>query len=430
MGSSAASQALVCHRPLAACCHHWSNLRIDRRLQRFGLAHLEGILVSKIYVSSTYTDLRDHRAAAIGQLRRMQHAVTAMEDYTALDESAAVACTGDVAASDLYIGLTAWRYGHIPTDDNPNSLSVTELEYQAAIENGVPRLLFLLDEASSWPPSFLDAHTGAGDAGKRIRDFRKRLCEERLASMFTSPEDLAAKVAASVHLASAVSAASDASFDFAEVVGADAMDRPAMLFNESYTPYLIEQIAKLGSTPLLKIDLKDGSYWWSTRLYALATLVHEYTAVEWLLFLDHGKCYVGMVRPADLRRALAVVQPQLDETYFQSYAPPHYAGMSAAHRAGQILAELTRRFEARPGGEAALRFLVDSAWLKKQVPGLIAPYVERAGPFDPLATFQLLQFDVPFVPITKGPELLKVIDRVGVATELARTVVERRLGRG
>lgn len=386
--------------------------------------------MSKIYVSSTYADLRDHRAATVGQLRRMQHAVTAMEDYTARDESSAVACTCDVAVSDLYVGLIAWRYGHIPKNDNPNSLSVTEQEYQAAVDNGVPRLVFLLDETSSWPPSFFDAFTGAGDAGKQVRDFRKRLTEERLASMFTSPEDLAAKVATAVHLASAISAASDASFDFAQVVGADAMDRPAMLFNESYTPYLIEQIAKLGGTPLLKIDLKDGGYWWSTRLYALATLVHEYTAVEWLLFLEEGNTYVGMVRPAELRRALAVAQPQLDETYFQSYAPPHYAGMPPSRRAGQILAELTRRFEARPGGEVALRFLVNSEWLRTEVPGLIAPFVERAGPFDPLATFQLLQFDVPFVPVTRGPELLKVIDRVGVATELARTVVERRLGRG
>ena len=385
--------------------------------------------MSKIYVSSTYVDLRDHRAATIGQLRRMQHAVTAMENYAARDESAAVACTGDVAASDLYVGLFAWRYGHIPKDDNPHSLSVTEQEYQAAVDNEVPRLVFLLDEASSWPPLFLDAHTGDGDAGKRILAFRRRLAEERLANMFTSPDDLAAKVAASVHVASAVSAASDASFDFAEVVGADAMARAAMPFNESQTPYLIEQIAKLGSTPLLKIDLKDGGYWWSTRLYALATLVHEYTAVEWLLFVDNGKSYVGMVRPAELRRALAVAQPQLEETYFQSYAPPHYAGMPPAHRAGQILAELTRRFESQPGGEVAVRFLVDSAWLKSQVPGLIAPSVERAGHFDPLATFQLLQCDVPFVPVTKGRELLKVIDRVGVATELARTVVERRLGR-
>jgi hypothetical protein len=386
--------------------------------------------MSKIYVSSTYTDLREHREAAIRQLRRMQHTVTAMEDYSARDESAAVASTSDVADSDLYVGLIAWRYGHIPAKDNPLSLSVTEQEYQAAVDNCVPRLVFMLDEALSWPPSFLDAYTGAGNAGKRIADFRKRIAEDRLASMFTSPEDLAAKVAASVHLASAISTASDASFDMADVVGADTMDRPEMLFNESYTPYLIDKIAGLGSTPLLKIDLRDGHYWWSTRLYALATLVHEYTSVEWLLFLNEGTKYVGMVRPAELRRALAVIQPELDETYFQSYAPPHYAGMPPAQRAGQILAELTRRFEARQGGESGLRFHVNSTWLQTQVPGLIAPSVERAGPFDPLATFQLLQFEVPFVPVTKDQQLLKVIDRVAVATELARTVVERRLGRG
>lgn len=105
--------------------------------------------------------------------------------------------------------------------------------------------------------------------------------------------------------------------------------------------------------------------------------------------------------------------------------------MPPAQRAGQILSEFTRRFEALPGGEESVRFLVDSSWLKVHAPGLIAPYVKRVGPFDPLATFQLLQFDVPFIPVvTKSADLLKVIDRVGVATELARTMVERRLGRG
>ena len=385
--------------------------------------------MSNVYVSSTYVDLRDHRQATIRQLRRMQHKVTSMEDYTARDETAAVACTNDVAASDLYVGLIAWRYGHIPADNNPQRLSVTEQEYVAAVEHDVPRFVFLLDEVASWPPPFLDAHTGDGDGGQRIRNFRERLAADRLASHFTTPDDLAAQVATSVHLAAAVSAASDASFDFSQVVGADAIDDQAMLFNESYTSYLIERIAGLGRTRLLKIDLRDGAYWWSTRLYALATLVHEYTEVEWLLFLDRGKHYVGLVRPAETRRALAMAQPELDETYCGSYVPPRFPGMPPSHRAGQVFGELTRRFESRPGGEIALRFLVGPDWLRSQVPGLIAPRVECAGAFDPLATSQLLQFDVPFVPVTQNSELLKVIDRVGVATELARGVVERRLGR-
>ena len=55
---------------------------------------------------------------------------------------------------------------------------------------------------------------------------------------------------------------------------------------------------------------------------------------------------------------------------------------------------------------------------------------KRAGSFDPLATYQLLQATTPYVPITdEQGHLLKVIDRIGVATKIARTVVERQLGR-
>jgi hypothetical protein len=94
-----------------------------------------------------------------------------------------------------------------------------------------------------------------------------------------------------------------------------------MLFNQSYVPSLIEQVTRLGDAPRLKIDLKDGRCWWSTRLYALATLAHEYTSVEWLLFLDAGIVYVGMVRPVGLRRALVVAQPDLDEHYRRAEVP-------------------------------------------------------------------------------------------------------------
>jgi len=255
------------------------------------------------------------------------------------------------------------------------------------------------------------------------------LAEERLASFFTSAEDLAAKVAAAVHLAGAVSDASDASFDLAEIVGADAIDRPEMLFSQSYLPYLLERIAQIGNAPLLKIDLRDGTYWWSTRLYALATLALEYTAVDWLLLLDRGTEYVGMIRPGDLRQALAFAQPEVEEHYRQALVPRLFPGMDSRQRAAQVLQALVTRFAAHPGGEESLRFLVDSGWLKR-APGLSTVHVERSGPFDPLATFQLLQESTPFVPITRGSQLVKVIDRVGVATEIARTVVERRLGRG
>jgi hypothetical protein len=41
-------------------------------------------------------------------------------------------------------------------------------------------------------------------------------------------------------------------------------------------------------------------------------LATEFTSVEWLIFVDGGSRYVGMVRPRNLTRALAVAQPEQD----------------------------------------------------------------------------------------------------------------------
>jgi hypothetical protein len=384
----------------------------------------------KIYISSTFVDLKAHREAVYRQLHRMQHDVIAMEDYVARDDRPAAQCVRDVARSDLYVGLFAWRYGFIPAQDNPGSLSITELEYRQAEAKSIPRLVFLLDDNALWPPPMLDSQSGDGDGGRRIRELRSELTQERLASFFTSPEDLSAKVAAAVHLAGTVANASDASFDLEAIVGADNIDRSEILFSQSYVPYLVQQLQQLGDSPLLKIDLRDGTYWWSTRLYALATLAADFTSVEWLLFVDEGTRYVGIVRPRDLTRALAAAQPELESEYRLAHVAPTHPQIGSEIYAGQVLEALVARFHEHPGGEEGLRFLINSSWLKQRVPALSTVHVEHAGSFDPLATHQLLQANTPYVAITsEHGQLIKVIDRVGVATEIARTVVERQLGR-
>jgi hypothetical protein len=387
--------------------------------------------MARIYLSSTFVDLKAHREAVCRQLRRMQHDVIAMEDYVARDDRPAAQCLRDVAGSELYVGLFAWRYGFIPPQDNPRGLSVTELEYREAEARSIPRLVFLLDDSALWPPPMLDSQSGDGDGGRRIRELRRELALERLASIFTSPEDLSAKVAAAVHLANTIANASDASFDLEAIVGADNIDRAEILFSQSYVPYLIQQLQQLGDSPLLKIDLRDGTYWWSTRLFALATLAAEFTSVEWLLFVEEGTRYIGMVRPRDLARALAVAQPELDSEYRLAQIVPAYPQITGEIYAGQVLEALVTRFRARPEREEGLRFLVNSLWLREHVPGLNPVRVEHAGSFDPLATYQLLQATTQYVPITSNRgHLIKVIDRVGVATEIARSVVGRQLGRG
>jgi hypothetical protein len=99
--------------------------------------------MAKVYISSTFTDLRAHREAVYKILRKLGHDVISMEDYVAADQRPLAKCLDDVAACAVNVGIFAWRYGYIPAQDNPERKSITELEYRKAAELGKPRLIFL-----------------------------------------------------------------------------------------------------------------------------------------------------------------------------------------------------------------------------------------------------------------------------------------------
>ena len=117
----------------------------------------------KIYLSSTFEDLKDYRRRVYEQLRTLRHDVIAMEDYVAADERPLDKCLRDVRDSDVYIGLFAWRYGYVPRAGNPQRRSVTELEYLEAKKHKKPCLIFLTDNRAPWPPDQMDSTTGDND---------------------------------------------------------------------------------------------------------------------------------------------------------------------------------------------------------------------------------------------------------------------------
>jgi tetratricopeptide (TPR) repeat protein len=154
--------------------------------------------MARIYISSTFEDLKEHRAAVYRTLRRMRHDVISMEDYVAGDQRPLDKCLDDVAHSDLYIAILAWRYGFIPPNDNPLEKSITELEYRQAGQVAIPRLVFILDAHHHWPPEFRDEKTGEGDAGRRIIEFRRHAEKEHVRALFTTPESLSVEVSLAV----------------------------------------------------------------------------------------------------------------------------------------------------------------------------------------------------------------------------------------
>ena len=66
------------------------------------------------FVSSSFEDLKEHRAAAIRVLRQLGHEVLAMEDLVAAASTPLNKVLEMVGRSDAYVGLFGWRYGYVP----------------------------------------------------------------------------------------------------------------------------------------------------------------------------------------------------------------------------------------------------------------------------------------------------------------------------
>ena len=97
--------------------------------------------MAKIYVSSTIADLTGERRAVLDWLRLARH--QAVDSYLPDSDTVRDSCLDDVAGCDLYVLILGHRYGSQPADDNPEGLSITQLEFRRAGECGIPRVALL-----------------------------------------------------------------------------------------------------------------------------------------------------------------------------------------------------------------------------------------------------------------------------------------------
>lgn len=144
-----------------------------------------------VFLSSTYSDLAEHRKAVKEGLDRIGERVLRMESFGARPDEPTRACFTEVEESDLFIGVYAHRYGFVPPDAHA---SITELEYERAVELKKPVFAFIVDDDFDWRPAFIDAEPGH----TRLVALKSRLRASHVIERFTSPTDLAFRVATSV----------------------------------------------------------------------------------------------------------------------------------------------------------------------------------------------------------------------------------------
>jgi hypothetical protein len=123
--------------------------------------------------------------ATLDAVNRAGMAPVDMRHFAARDGSPGDYCQRRVRECEIYIAVVGFQYGSLVPGEN---VSFTELEFRAASLVGVPRLVFLLDEAAC-PADFRDPDTGP------VEQFRQRLRDAGLiVRSFTSGDSLELEV--------------------------------------------------------------------------------------------------------------------------------------------------------------------------------------------------------------------------------------------
>lgn len=146
----------------------------------------------QIFISSTFSDLKDERAEVTQAVMELGHIPYGMEAFPAANETQWQWIKRAIEESDYYIVIIGGKYGSI---NSKTGLSYTEMEYKYAEEIGIPTIAFLVDESIDLPKSKTESDI---IKEQKLSDFRKYIESTKLRKSYTSKEDLKAKVITSI----------------------------------------------------------------------------------------------------------------------------------------------------------------------------------------------------------------------------------------
>jgi len=140
----------------------------------------------KVFVSSTYVDLVEHRRAVIDALLRMNLTPLAMEHFGSRPAEPTRACLEEIDRCDAFVGIYGRRYGFQP---QPGGASITEQEYHYARAQKKPIFAFLVQ-----PNGRPEPETAPDPGAERLAPFKEEIRRQVTCDTFKSPSDLAERV--------------------------------------------------------------------------------------------------------------------------------------------------------------------------------------------------------------------------------------------
>jgi hypothetical protein len=172
---------------------------------------------------------------------------------------------------------------------------------------------------------------------------------------------------------------------------------------------------------VLQIDLRDGRYWWSTRLFFLACVAEEITDTALVVFTKKGNSFVGAVTPATLRDRLLRTSDQLRK--FERRCEEKSVGRydleaALARRAADWNIAINGRTEVR------IRQHVSEVSLKRWLGSDLEKRPVEHNEQLPVFLKDVMGWRYSFVPITSENQLKVVVDKGALAEQLAKLFVQ------
>jgi hypothetical protein len=148
----------------------------------------------QVFVSSTFSDLKEERARVSQALMEMNCIPAGMELFPATDEEQFSFIRTVIDESDYYVLIIGGRYGSVTSE----GISYTEKEYDYAISRGMEICAFIHSAPETIPSGKTDLNQ---DLRAALDRFKTRVSSGRLVKYWDDPKDLPGKVVISLNSA-------------------------------------------------------------------------------------------------------------------------------------------------------------------------------------------------------------------------------------
>ncbi len=148
----------------------------------------------QIFISSTYTDLKEVRDSVTKTILSLPHLPIGMESFSADDECQWDIIREAIDSSDYYVLILGFCYGSLCAE----GISYTEKEYDYAIERGIPVLAFLRKDHGLASPEEIEKDP---EKIRMLEAFKEKVKGNRLCSFWSTTDSLNKEVAIALNKA-------------------------------------------------------------------------------------------------------------------------------------------------------------------------------------------------------------------------------------